>query len=250
MKSAIEMNVMNAAEIARNIHGRKTPSGWVARCPAHDDHEPSLSLKDADDGRVLVKCHAGCTQAAVIDVLKMLGLWPDHVRRQGGVIVATYNYEDEAGRLLYQVVRTEPKGFFQRRPDAYGGWTNRKGERQVLYRLREVLEAPIVFCVERERDVETLREYGFVATTNAGGAGAPWLPQYTESLRGREVILIPDNDTPGCKRVARIARALLGNVERLVILELEGAKDVTDWFGRRQSELELIRLLEGEGVSH
>lgn len=153
---------MNAAEIARNLHGRKLPSGWVARCPAHDDHDPSLSLKDADDGRILVKCHAGCPQTAVIDALKAKGLWPEHERRQGGVIVATYDYRDDAGQLLYQVVRTEPKGFFQRRPDGFDGWINRKGRYQVLYRLREVLEAPIVFCVEGERDVETLRSYGFV----------------------------------------------------------------------------------------
>ncbi len=239
---------MNAAQIARHLHGRKMPSGWMARCPAHDDRDPSLSMKDGDEGRVLVKCHAGCSQDAVVAALKAKGLWPDH-RAQARTIVATYAYRDQAGKLLYEVVRTEPKGFFQRRPDGYGGWINRKGEHQVLYRLCEVLEAPIVFCVEGERDVETLRNYGFVATTNAGGAEVPWLPQYTEALRGREVILIPDNDAPGRKRVARIARALLGEVERLVILELEDGKDVTDWFARGHSELELIAQLDGEGVS-
>jgi hypothetical protein len=49
-----------------------------------------------------------------------------------------------------------------------------------LYRLPEVLEVPIVFVVEGERDVETLREHGFVATTNAGGAKSHWAPQYTD----------------------------------------------------------------------
>jgi 5S rRNA maturation endonuclease (ribonuclease M5) len=239
---------MNAAEIARNLHGRKLPSGWVAHCPAHDDHDPSLSLKDADDGRVLVKCHAGCQQDAVVGALKARGLWPERAGH-GRVIVVTYDYRDEIGRLLYQVVRTQPKGFFQRRPDGCGGWINRKGGRQVLYRLPEVREAAIVFCVEGERDAETLRSHGFVATTNAGGAEAPWLPQYTEALRGREVILIPDNDAAGRKRVARIARALLHNVERLVILELEDGKDVTDWFARGHSEVELMDQLDGEGVA-
>jgi putative DNA primase/helicase len=105
--------------------------------------------------------------------------------------------------------------------------------------------------VEGERDVETLRDYGFVATTNAGGAKAHWAPQFTEALRGREVILIPDNDAPGRKRVMNIARALLGKVARLVVLELEGgAKDVTEWFDRGHSELELIALLDGDEVSH
>jgi DNA primase len=105
--------------------------------------------------------------------------------------------------------------------------------------------------VEGERDVETLREYGFVATTNAGGAKAPWLDSYTEALRGHEVIAIPDNDAPGRARVLRIARALSGNVGKLVILTLDnpGVKDITDWFGQGRSELELIGMLDEEGVA-
>ena len=115
--------------------------------------------------------------------------------------------------------------------------------------MPEVLEAAIVFVVEGERDCETLRSHGFVGTTNAGGASAPWLDSYTETLRGREVILIPDNDQPGRARVLRIARALLGRVARLVVLELDGSKDATDWFGAGHSELELIAQLDGEGVA-
>jgi putative DNA primase/helicase len=225
---------VTAAEIARHLHGRKLPSGWIARCPAHDDREPSLSIRDVD-GKVLVHCHAGCHQRAVIEALKARGLWPESQPHQASRIVAEYNYQDEFGELLYHVVRTEPKGFLQRRPDGRGGWINKKSERQVLYRLREVREAAIVFVCEGEKDVETLRDNGFVATTNAGGADAPWLPQYTDALYGREVILVPDRDRPGHKRVARIARALVGKVARLVILELEGAKDITEWFQRGHS---------------
>ena len=239
---------MTAADIAKHLHGRKSGSGWMARCPAHDDREPSLSLRDVD-GKVLVHCHAGCDQRSVIEALKGLGLWPEREPRQPRRIVAEYNYVDESGELLYQVVRTEPKGFFQRRPDGRGGWINKKSRRQVLYRLREVLQAPIVFVCEGEKDVETLRDNGFVATTNAGGADAAWLPQYTEALRGREVILVPDRDRAGRQRVARIARALVGNVARLVILELEGAKDISDWFQRGHSECELIAELDEREVS-
>ena len=60
-----------------------------------------------------------------------------------------------------------------------------------------------------------MRSQGFVATTNAGGAEAPWLPEFSESLAGREVIVIPDNDKPGRDRAARIALALIGRVTRL-----------------------------------
>ena len=64
-------------------------------------------------------------------------------------------------------------------PSADGFW--RKHPSQVLYHLPEVLEAPIIFLTEGEKDAEKLREHGFVATTNAGGAGAHWLPEFTES---------------------------------------------------------------------
>lgn len=166
-------------------------------------------------------------------------------------IVATYDYTDEHGELLYQTVRYEPKDFRQRHPGIDGRWIWKKGSRQVLYHLPEVLEAAIVFVVEGEKDVETLREHGFVATTNAGGAKAPWLSEFTESLRGREVILIPDSDRPGRDRVACIARALLNRVTRLAILELDGAKDVTEWFEKGHRELELIELVEkGLGTTH
>jgi putative DNA primase/helicase len=237
---------MNADALARALGARRTGSSWMAKCPSHDDRDPSLSIKDVD-GKVLLHCHAGCTQGDVIDALKARGLWH---RTDGPRIVASYDYTDENGNLLYQVVRYQPKGFKQRRPDGGGGWTWRKGQRQVLYRLPEVIEAPIVFVVEGERDVETLREHGFVATTNAGGAKAPWSQTYTEALSGREVILIPDNDAPGRKRVLNIARALLGKVARLIVMELEGgAKDITEWFGQGHSELELIAKLDGKEVS-
>ena len=65
---------MNAEFIARHL---QKPSGsgtrWTACCPAHDDKKPSLSLRDEGD-RVLWRCHTGCTQDAVRQALKSLGL--------------------------------------------------------------------------------------------------------------------------------------------------------------------------------
>jgi putative DNA primase/helicase len=67
---------MNAETIAKALGGRKTGSVWMARCPAHDDSKPSLSICDADNGKVLVCCHAGCDQEQVIAKLRSRGLWP------------------------------------------------------------------------------------------------------------------------------------------------------------------------------
>lgn len=70
---------MTAADIAHALRGRRSGSGWMARCPAHDDRSPSLSLREAE-GKVLVHCHAGCSQADVIEALRSRGLWPDKER--------------------------------------------------------------------------------------------------------------------------------------------------------------------------
>ena len=241
---------MSAEFLAHALGGRRSGSGWMAPCPAHEDRNPSLGIREVD-GKILLHCYAGCTQSDVIQALKARGLWESRATMESqGRIVAEYSYTDERGELLYQVVRFEPKTFRHRRPDGRGGWIWKKHPRQVLYHLPEVLEAAIVFVVEGERDAETLREHGFVASTNAGGAKAPWLPQYTEALRSREVILIPDSDEPGRRRVLTIARALLGKVARLIVLEFEDdSKDISEWFSRGHRELELISLLDEQKVS-
>ena len=122
----------------------------------------------------------------------------------------------------------------------------RKHPRQVLYHLDEVLKSPTVFLVEGEKDADRLRSHGFVATTTAGGGKVKWLPEFTETLRGREVILIPDNDKTGRECVIGRARALMGAAVRLTLLELEGdgVKDVSDWFDAGHGETELAALIE------
>ena len=68
------MHTLQAEDIAPALHARRSGNGHLARCPAHDDGNPSLSIAQAD-GRVLVHCHAGCSQSAVITALAERGLW-------------------------------------------------------------------------------------------------------------------------------------------------------------------------------
>lgn len=58
-----------------------TSAGWMARCPGHDDHSPSLSIREGDDGRVLLYCFAGCDTADIIDYLGLT--WGDMFPRRG-----------------------------------------------------------------------------------------------------------------------------------------------------------------------
>jgi len=250
------MSIMTAAEIAAALEGKRSGRQFLARCPAHDDLNPSLSIAERD-GKVLVKCFAGCEQTDVIDQLKVRGLWPESSRREHppewGTIFRTYDYTDENGTLLYQICRfvppyePPPKEWGKckpRRPDGCGWRWGYGNVRRVVYRLPELLEAPIVFVPEGEKDCESLREYGFVATTNSGGAES-WREEFNPFFVGRQVIILPDDDPPGWKQALRIARGVLPYAAAVSILELPGAKDISDWFAHGHSEVELLALLKG-----
>lgn len=158
-----------------------------------------------------------------------------HGGRAPRVVVATYDYRDAASALLYQVERLEPKGFRQRRPNGAGGWIYRlDGVQRVLYRLPELLAADRtapVFVVEGEKDTDALVALGLIATTNPGGAGK-WLPEYSEILRGRHVVIIPDADEPGRRHADQVARSLhgsAGTVRILALPDLPEKGDLSDW---------------------
>ncbi len=148
-------------------------------------------------------------------------------------------------------MRSAPKDFRQRRPDGSGGWISNLGDvRRVLYRLPELLAAgPTrpVFVPEGEKDVDALWGIGYLATTNAMGAGK-WRPQYSESLRGRHVVILPDNDQPGRQHAQAVAQSLAGVAASVRILELLGlpAKgDVSNWLDQPGNDkLALLKLVE------
>ena len=75
-QDASERWSVTADVMAQALGGRRAGSAWMARCPAHDDHVPSLAIDERSDGTVLVCCHAGCSQPAVINALTARGLWP------------------------------------------------------------------------------------------------------------------------------------------------------------------------------
>src|SRR5262245_25597840 len=161
-----------------------------------------------------------------------------------GRIVATYDYTDEAGNFLFQVVKFDPKDFRQRRHGNNGDWQwSVRGVRNVPYRLPELIEAiannHTVFVVEGEKDVESLRKLNVPTTCNAGGAGK-WRPELNPFFRGANVVIIPDRDPqkkhpktgellfhpdgrpvlPGQDHAQDIARNLNGIAARVRVLEL------------------------------
>lgn len=222
--------------------------GLVAQCPAHDDHNPSLAIDIGEGGRVLLHCRAGCT---FDDVLRALGMTPADLSPNGNgrrKIVATYPYEDESGTLLFEVVRFEPKGFAQRRPDGNGGhvW-DLKGVRRVPYHLPQ-LDAAVedgkrAWIVEGEKDVHALEAAGEVATCNPGGAGK-WRGEYAKWLKDAEVVIVADADPPGRDHARKVARSLHGVAASVEVVEPAEGKDAADHLsaGRRIDEFVAVEL--------
>jgi ABC-type enterochelin transport system ATPase subunit len=136
-------------------------------------------------------------------------------------------------------VRLVPKSFRQRRPDHTSGWTwNLEGVTRVLYRLPELVDVEAkgrtVFVVEGEKDVDSLRDLGFVATCCAGGTNG-WKhvgEHAAQILAGRHVVILPDNDKPGRQYAADVLASLRAAAKSVLVLELPGLAekgDVSDW---------------------
>ncbi len=216
----------------------------LVHCPAHEDKKPSLSVSEST-GKILIKCHAGCSQMAVIDALRGRGIWPPrnndwHQIGQGsslGEPIAVYDYHDTDGRLIFQVCRYQTsteKTFKQRRPDPKNPrkwiWSI-KGISLLPYHLPQLLQAENVFVVEGEKDVATLECLGLIATCNPGGAGK-WRSSYNAHFKGKRVIILPDNDGPGRTHAQDVAQNLYGVSASVKMIELPGLPekgDVSDW---------------------
>lgn len=145
-------------------------------------------------------------------------------------LIATYDYTDESGSLLYQVCRYAPKTFKQRQPDGKGGWIwGLTGVTRTLFNLPGVLINQEIVVLEGEKDCLTLKSLDYTATTNAGGSSG-WLPAYGNFLRGKDVILIPDTDPAGAKHAAAILESLSGKANSIKLVKLPSPyKDVTDY---------------------
>ena len=186
-------------------------------------------------------------------------------RAKPGREVEQYDYLDEAGNLLYQVVRyAEPKTFRQRRPDGNGGWIwNLDGVRRIPYRLAELTEALALkttrYSSSRAKKTSTTCwRIGLPATCNAMGAGS-WTDSLNAFFAGADAVVIADNDPqlkngkgeplchqdgrpkrPGQDHAHSVARALSEGgrqARRVRLLDLGKVwmqcpekGDISDWF--------------------
>jgi len=241
---------------------------YKALCPFHDDTNPSLNFSLATGQHYCHGCGEKGDHLTFYAKIKNLDIKKDFRKILKGIgddfgispvhkkpkIVKTYDYVDEAGKLLFQVCRMEPKSFRQRKPSGKGGWIqNIKGVERVLYRLPEVVKENEILMAEGEKDADNLSEIGFTATTCPMGAGK-WKPEYNKYLKGKDVVLIPHNDDEGRKHMKQVADSLTGTVKSLKVLDLPDLPDkgdVSDFIEKHEDKEQaaegLAVMIEGTG---
>ncbi|MCP4374181.1 MAG: hypothetical protein GY797_39670, partial [Deltaproteobacteria bacterium] len=228
-------------------------------CPFHDDHKPSFSVNYTDG---VFNCFACGVNGDIFDfyqklrgvdfktALKEIG------RMNGGIrskvshkVVAVFEYTDIEDQVLYVKERCEPardggkKEFFFKH-QKNGKSAKGRGCTPVLYNLKEIANAEVIFIVEGEGKVELLREWGIVATSLDSGANSPWRNEYRDFVEGKKHIrIISDNDEPGKAYAERIALELNDKVDSIKIIELpglEGKGDIIDWAKVPGNDVEVL----------
>ncbi|MDA0240524.1 MAG: DUF3987 domain-containing protein [Proteobacteria bacterium] len=238
--------------------------GWQACCPAHADNKPSLSVTAGDDGRVLLRCHAGCETQVICAAIglttadlfaqnghaakpksngKPSASFPSAdaaiavYERTLGTISAQWDYYSADGEHVGSVLRwNRPDGGKDIKPVALigGGWhLKHMPSRRPLYGLPDLPDADEVIIVEGEKCADAARSIGLIATTSSGGANAAdksdWSP-----LSGKRCIIFPDADKSGEKYAASVADILHhltppAKVKIVTIPDLPPGGDISDW---------------------
>lgn len=259
---------MTYEEILSHFQVKKYGNGKAqALCPAHPDKEASLTITQGNDGKTLLKCHAGCSSESVVLAagLKMADLfsenrlseerWRTYIEsREKRKIEAVYNYVSINGEYAYTKIRLEGKkmlfGMLKDGRFEYGLKGRSKKEFNAIFgsvpRIKEAIERnEPIFIPEGEKDVNTLIKKGYVAFS-CGGAN-DWNKNVSELCNGAEVIILADNDDPGKKLAATIEKDLKGiskSVKIIVPMPDTPKADITDYFeaGHTVEEFEnLIR---------
>lgn len=252
-------NVLQKLE-SKGCPARQRGSGWQARCPAHEDKTPSLSITESADGKVLFHCHAGCQ---ITEIMAAVGLTyndiflPDPLRANTKK-QKEYIYYDENGERLYRVVKyldQDGNKTFRQQAAQGDGWAHTMGQtRRVLYYLPRVRAAidtgRTIWIVEGEKDVENLSfATGAIATCNPGGAdpgtGGKFTPDMVNQLRGaRRISIIIDNDLPGERHARYLAEQLASKTVQVTVWRSPNHKDISDHLAAGQTLADLEPLYD------
>lgn len=247
----------------RQIPLRRAGKDFVALCPFHEEKNASFHIHPDTDRYHCFGCGADGTIIDLVMGLDGLTL-PAALEKLGGPMerngnsrnghsaarepqeppparerpkgppAACYDYQDEKGAVLYQVRRfnlADGKKTFQQCQWKAGEWVyEMKGARMVLFNLPAVVKADYVWIVEGEKDALTIGSINMTATTIAGGSQAKWSLGYSETLRGKNLLICGDNDEAGQKHIERIKAETKDFARTTRVVEVpKEFKDVTEY---------------------
>ena len=236
--------------------------GYKAKCPAHEDKNPSLSVSQGRT-RVLMKCHAGCSFQDISAALntettrsgvsggKATGRGKRQATLPGGPNVLRYDYRNADGVIEFVVIRRNTptgKRVSQWIPDGDGWRPQAAPHPRALYRLPQLLKGPRgrVLIVEGEKcaDAAARAWPKQAVTTWSGGTGA-WRFTDWEPLSGRNVSIVSDGDDPGRKAARAIAGRLFKMGCDVLLAQTAGADgaDVADWLGSYPKQAVVDRII-------
>lgn len=243
-------------------HPKRNGNSYSSRCPAHEDRNPSLSVSESQDGKLLIKCHAGCTLDEICNTLaiKPYDLFPlkvqyhtEKYRPSQQQAKIEYIYTDEHGVHLYKKIRLPRKSFYIETWSEEKWVSGLKIDTRVLYALPKVAGAissdQEIYLVEGEKDAETLLSRGLIATTPIEGAGSSLSSHYLSQLQNANIVLLYDEDEAGYKRRDQWIEFLKGIAKSIRVIALPGiiyqknhGRDVTDWLADGHTIQELLEL--------
>jgi hypothetical protein len=247
---------------------KRAGKGWLAKCPAHNDHTPSLSVREGQDGRPLLHCFGGCKREAIVAAMgwTMRDLMPSNgigdrqptTKRAAATKPKVFETLDKAADAALMPIKREHPDVkvrrFSYRPDYIRlrfdwpggktfrdvsrndkGWLFRKpAGRSPLYHADRLPGAELVFIVEGEPKVEALEGLGLTATTSGSASSsntADWTP-----LKGTpRICILPDNDKPGLDYSCAV-KAKLPQAKIVPLPGLAEHQDVVDWLDKRDSQ--------------
>jgi hypothetical protein len=247
-------NLPDLQSLARALGGVVVGNQALVPGPGHSARDRSLSIRldaEAPDGFVVhsfcgddpIKCKDYVRDRAGIEPFKPNGkgksqfdigkvIAAQSASKSRGNLVATFDYTDTDGALLYQVLKYDPKDFRQRCPDGKGGWSWKLDDvGRVVYRWPELLKFPdaTTFVCEGEKDADRVASLGHCATTVACGK---WTDECVKALAGRDIVILEDNDDAGREKAIKAANALHATAKTVRVVRLPDLPekgDVSDW---------------------
>lgn len=145
--------VMTALYRTTSHEATKSANGWQTRCPSHDDAKPSLTVSEATDGAVLLKCHAGCTASDVVGAigLSLADLFPPSTSTHltAGRANGEYGRRSDAPRTSKS--DDSPRPSFRTSVDAVAELDRRLGAHSAVWTYEDAQGEPVGVIVRWDR---------------------------------------------------------------------------------------------------